>query len=80
MSVLRVSREIFNSPFCPLRTCEDLGLQAKLANSFTILATLLGRGRTSQLNVIYAKVVQRLGNLDLGFCVEEGIGKLLAFS
>ena len=59
---------------------EDLGLEAELANGFAVLARLLRCCGACELNVIDTKVVKRLGDLDLGLRVEEGIGKLFALS
>jgi hypothetical protein len=58
--------------------CQDLGLQAELADGFAVPARLLGRGRRSQLNVVDAEFIEGLGNLDLGLGVEVGVGELLA--
>ncbi len=58
--------------------CEDLGLQAELADSFPVSAGLLGCGRTGELDVVGAKLVQRLcdfnllGGVKVGICKSEG--------
>lgn len=59
---------------------QDLGLEAELADGFAILSGLLGRGRGGELDVVDAKVIEGLGNLNLGLGVEEGIGELLALT
>ena len=60
--------------------CQNLGLEAELGYRFTILSALLTRGGRCELDVVHAKLIQSLGNLDLGLGVEEGGGKLLPFS
>jgi hypothetical protein len=60
--------------------CDDLGLEAKFADGLTVLSRLLRSGRRGELDAIDTKIVKRLGDLDLGLSVEEGIGKLLALS
>ena len=54
---------------------ENLGLQAELANCFTVLAGLLGSCRASQLDIVCAKLIEGFGNLDLLSGIEVGIGK-----
>ena len=54
---------------------EDLGLEAELADGFTVLAGLLRGGRRGQLYVVGAKLVESLCNFDLLVGVEVGIGK-----
>lgn len=59
---------------------QDLGLEAELADGLAILAGLLRGSGRGKLNVVDTKVVEGLGNLDLGLGVEEGVGELLALS
>jgi hypothetical protein len=59
---------------------EDLGLEAELADLLAVEAGLLAGGRRGELDVVDAKVVEGLGNLDLGSGVEEGVGELLALA
>lgn len=57
---------------------EDLALEAHLADLDAVLATLLGGGRRRELDVLDAKVGERLGDLHLCLGIEKGIGELLA--
>ena len=59
---------------------EDLGLETELADGLTVEPRLLRGGRRGELDVVDAELVQRLGNLDLGLGVEEGVGELLALT
>lgn len=55
--------------------CEDLGLQAELADSFAVLAGLLrGRG-AGELDVVGAELIQSLCDFDLLRSVKVGIRK-----
>jgi S1-C subfamily serine protease len=58
--------------------CQDLGLEAKLADGFAVPARLLGRGRRGQFDVVDAELIEGLGDLDLGLGVEVGVGELFA--
>lgn len=60
--------------------CEDLGLEAELADGLAVLSRLLRGSRRSQLDVVDAEVVEGLGDLDLGVDVEEGVRELLALT
>lgn len=60
--------------------CSDA---AGLVSSMSILESVWIRRRTcaaEQGRTVYTKVVECLGDLDLGLKVEVGVGKLLAFS
>lgn len=57
---------------------EDLGLEAHVADPLAVVVGLLRRRGRRELDVLDAKVAQRLGNLHLGLGVEEGVGELLA--
>ena len=59
---------------------QDLGLETELADGLAVLSRLLGSGRRCEFDVVDAKVIQSLGDLDLGFGVEEGVGELLALT
>lgn len=60
--------------------CQDLRLEAELANGLAILAGLLGGGGAGQFNVIDAKFIKSLCDLDLGIEIKIGIAELLALS
>ena len=60
--------------------CEDLGLQSELADSLAVQSRLLRSGRRCEFDVVDTKLVEELGDLDLGLGVEEGIGKLLTLT
>lgn len=51
-------------------------LEAQIAYDLAVFAGLLGGGGRRKLDVLNAKGVQRLGYLDLGLGVEEGIREL----
>jgi hypothetical protein len=57
---------------------EDLGLETKLADSFTVEAGLLGGSRGSQLNVIDTESIESLGDCNLGLGIKECVGELLS--
>ena len=59
---------------------QDFGLETELADGLAVLSRLLGSGRRCEFDVVDAEVIQSLGNLDLGFGVEKGVGKLLALA
>jgi len=59
---------------------QDLGLEAELADGLAIPPRLLRGSGRGQLDVIDAKVVKGLGNLDLGLGVEVGVGELLTLT
>lgn len=59
---------------------ENLGLKTELADGLAIGPRLLRCCGGGQLDVVDTKVVQSLGNLDLGLGVKEGRGKLLSLS
>lgn len=60
--------------------CQYFGLETELADGLAVLSRLLGSGRRCEFDVIDAKVIQSLGNLDFGFGIEEGVGELLALA
>jgi len=57
---------------------EDFGTETELANGLTVSTGLLRGAGGSQLDVFYAKGIERLSNGDLGLGVEESIGELLS--
>ena len=57
---------------------EDLGLEAEVADGLAVEARLLTSSGRGELDVVHTKVVEGLGDLDLGLGVEEGVGELLA--
>lgn len=57
---------------------QNLGLESQLANLLQVTTRLLRGDRRRQFNVLHAKVIQSLGNFNLLFAREEGIGELLA--
>lgn len=57
---------------------EDLGLEAHVADLDAVEATLLGRRRGGELDVLDSKVGERLSDLHLGLGVEERICELLS--
>jgi hypothetical protein len=59
---------------------EDLGLEAELADLLAVKARLLTGSGRGELDVVDAKVIEGLGDLDLGSGVEEGVGELLALA
>jgi hypothetical protein len=59
---------------------ENLGLEAELADLLAVEARLLTGGGRGELDVVDAKVIEGLGNLDLSSGVEEGVGELLALA
>ncbi|KAH3676951.1 hypothetical protein OGATHE_001441 [Ogataea polymorpha] len=59
---------------------QNLSLKPKFTNGLAIDSTLLGGNRRGQFNVVDTKVIQSLGDFNLFFCAEEGVGKLLTFS
>ncbi|EEQ40972.1 homocitrate synthase, mitochondrial precursor [Clavispora lusitaniae ATCC 42720] len=59
---------------------QDLGLQAQLANGLAVSSRSFRSNRRGQFDVVHTEIVQGLGNLNLLFCGEKGIGKSLALS
>ena len=60
--------------------CQNLGLEAQLADGFAVESALLTRARTCKLYAVYTELIELLGDLDLGLGVEVGIGELLALA
>lgn len=60
--------------------CEDLGLEAEVADGLAVEARLLTGGGRGELDVVDTEFVECLGDLDLGGGVEEGVGELLALT
>jgi len=56
---------------------EDFGLQAELADGLAVPSRLLGSCRRREFEILDAELVEGFGDGDLGFCVKEGISKLL---
>lgn len=57
---------------------EDLGLEAKVTDGLAVDARLLGGSGGGELDVLYTKGIECLGDGDLRLGVEEGIGELFA--
>jgi hypothetical protein len=57
---------------------KDLGLETKLADRLAVCARLFRGRRRGELDVLYTKGIEGLGDCDFGLGVEEGIGKLLS--
>lgn len=60
--------------------CEDLGLEAKVADGLAVLVRLLRRDGTRQFQIVASKIAKHRCNLDLVLSGEEGVCELLAFS
>lgn len=56
---------------------EDFGLQPELADGFTVPTRLFRRSGRSEFEVFNAEGIQRPGDGNFGFGIEESIGKLL---
>jgi hypothetical protein len=59
---------------------QDLGLEAELADGLAVETGLLRGTRRGELDAVNTKLVESLGDLDLGLGVKVGIGKLLALT
>jgi hypothetical protein len=59
---------------------QDLGLETELADGLAVETRLLRGTRRGELDAVNTKLVESLGDLDLGLGVKVGIGKLLALT
>ena len=58
--------------------CQNLSLQAELADGFAIETRLLRSSGRSKFYVFHTKGIERPGNGNFGFGVKESVGKLLS--
>jgi len=59
---------------------QDLSLETQLADGLAVKTRLLRGTRRGELDAVDTKLIQSLGDLDLGLGVKVGIGKLLALT
>lgn len=59
---------------------QNLSLETELGYSFAVLTRLFRCCRRCEFDIVDAKLVQRLGNFDLGLGIEECVRKLFALS